>query len=61
LVKAPEGWRTPKRFAPFASRRRTRQRPGVRRPFSAFLSTIPQKTDPAISLINAILILLRFP
>jgi hypothetical protein len=34
--KAPEDWRTPKRFALFASRQTTRQRPGLRRPSAAF-------------------------
>ena len=37
--KAPEGWRTPGRFAQFASRRHTRQRFGLRWPSTAFART----------------------
>ena len=38
LRKAPEGWRTPRRFAQFGSHRETRQRPGLRWPSTAFHS-----------------------
>ena len=34
--KAPEGWRTPRRFARFVGQRPTRQRHGVRWPSTAF-------------------------
>ncbi len=36
--KAPEGWRTPRRFARFGGHRSTRQRFGVRWPSTAFSS-----------------------
>jgi hypothetical protein len=42
-AKAPEGWRTPRRFAPFGGQRSTRQRPGLRWPSTAFSS----RTQPA--------------
>ena len=35
--KAPEGWRSPRRFAWFGCHRSTRQRLGLRRPSAAFL------------------------
>jgi hypothetical protein len=38
--KAPEGWRSPRRFAPFERHRQTRQRLGVRRPSAAFLPLV---------------------
>ena len=36
LSKAPEGWRSPRRFARFGGRRSTRQRLGLRWPSTAF-------------------------
>ena len=41
--KAPEGWRTPRRFARFGGHRSTRQRFGVRWPSTAF----PPRAKPA--------------
>ena len=38
---APEGWRTPGRFAEFVAHPDSRQRPGVRRPSAAFVSFPP--------------------
>jgi hypothetical protein len=35
-LKAPEGWRTPGRFALFVHRQNSRQRFGLRRPSAAF-------------------------
>jgi hypothetical protein len=34
--KAPGGWRTPRRSAPFVGQWNSRQRPGLRRPSAAF-------------------------
>ena len=42
-AKAPEGWRTPRRFARFGGQRSTRQRLGLRWPSTAF----PSRTKPA--------------
>ena len=37
VSKAPEGWRTPGRFARFVAHPNSRERPGVRRPSAAFV------------------------
>ena len=55
--KAPEGWRTPRRFAPSGDHRSTRQRLGLRWPSTAFsprtksahkfISTLPRSSNPS--------------
>jgi hypothetical protein len=43
LPKAPEGWRTPRRFARFVRRQHSRQRLGLRRPSAA----CPRRHEPS--------------